>query len=333
MATVRVLPADRAAEERPTCVICLSNVPPGQTAHLQATPECSHTFHLECVETWTRVRAECPLCRARVHAIRTATGELRAVAVAVAVAERSDDDDYICEQCHRGDREADLLICDGCDMNAAHFDCVHLAGVPEGDWFCAACTRRRRRRRAVPAARRVQETAAGDDVDLAWRDEALASALPMASSAQSPEALLGALDKAIARAAFSKDCAGVARALAHTARALDSGAQRAALVRLGLLSRLRAVLCLEGQRDAQALRHLRFAVLHELVRLDDAVDLRALQASQLSGTLLHGVLQAHGHPQAVRLAARLVASWARLCPQAPLPVAFPPPVKRPRVRG
>jgi len=257
------------------------------------------------------------------------------------VAERSneDEDDYICEQCHRGDREADLLICDGCDVNAAHYDCVHLSRVPEGDWFCAACTRRRvsAARRVAPAPRRQATPSrqeAGDDVDLAWRDEALAAALPSsATKTQSPEALLGALDKAIAHAAFSKECAGVTRALAHTTRALDSATERAALVRLGLLSRLRAILCLEGQRDAQALRHLRFAVLHDLVRLDDAVDLRALRASQLSGALLHGVLQSHGHPQAVRLAARLVASWARLCPQAPLAVAAPPPVKRPRVRG
>lgn len=40
---------------------------------------------------------------------------------------------YICKNCHNGDREDCILLCDGCDDNY-HIDCLvpPLAQIPEG---------------------------------------------------------------------------------------------------------------------------------------------------------------------------------------------------------
>jgi hypothetical protein len=53
------------------------------------------------------------------------------------------DPDSACEICSSGANEASLLLCDsdGCNQ-ACHLGCIRppLAVVPEGDWFCPACS-------------------------------------------------------------------------------------------------------------------------------------------------------------------------------------------------
>ena len=51
--------------------------------------------------------------------------------------------DEACGVCGRRDDEASLVLCDGCEAGAAHTYCLSLDGVPEGDWFCAACASQR----------------------------------------------------------------------------------------------------------------------------------------------------------------------------------------------
>ena len=51
--------------------------------------------------------------------------------------------DEACGVCGRRDDEASLVLCDGCEAGAAHTYCLGLDGVPEGDWFCAACASQR----------------------------------------------------------------------------------------------------------------------------------------------------------------------------------------------
>ena len=51
--------------------------------------------------------------------------------------------DEACGVCGRRDDEASLVLCDGCEAGAAHTHCLGLDGVPEGDWFCAACASQR----------------------------------------------------------------------------------------------------------------------------------------------------------------------------------------------
>ncbi|KQK16932.1 hypothetical protein BRADI_1g31494v3, partial [Brachypodium distachyon] len=53
----------RAAE----CAVCLGEVAAGGVARL--LPLCRHTFHVECVDTWLRSRANCPVCRQTVNEV------------------------------------------------------------------------------------------------------------------------------------------------------------------------------------------------------------------------------------------------------------------------
>jgi len=43
------------------------------------------------------------------------------------------------------EKEDELLLCDGCD-NGTHLGCTTplLKEVPEGDWFCATCSKKRK---------------------------------------------------------------------------------------------------------------------------------------------------------------------------------------------
>ncbi|KAI5095905.1 bromodomain adjacent to zinc finger domain protein 2A [Silurus meridionalis] len=45
-----------------------------------------------------------------------------------------------CQVCHKGDNDASLLLCDGCDRGW-HMFCLRpkVTQVPEGDWFCPTC--------------------------------------------------------------------------------------------------------------------------------------------------------------------------------------------------
>lgn len=46
------------------CCVCLGRYVPG--AAVRELPPCGHHFHANCIETWLRVNASCPLCKARV---------------------------------------------------------------------------------------------------------------------------------------------------------------------------------------------------------------------------------------------------------------------------
>ncbi|XP_023767607.1 RING-H2 finger protein ATL70 [Lactuca sativa] len=43
------------------CSICLADYKPADVIRL--LPECSHLFHVSCVDTWLRVHPTCPVCR------------------------------------------------------------------------------------------------------------------------------------------------------------------------------------------------------------------------------------------------------------------------------
>ncbi|KAF3340459.1 E3 ubiquitin-protein ligase ATL4 [Carex littledalei] len=49
----------------PDCAVCLSPFDP--KAELRLLPACRHAFHAECIDTWLRSTASCPLCRASVR--------------------------------------------------------------------------------------------------------------------------------------------------------------------------------------------------------------------------------------------------------------------------
>lgn len=45
-----------------TCSICLSEFKDGEAIRL--LPDCLHTFHVPCIDTWLVSHSSCPLCRA-----------------------------------------------------------------------------------------------------------------------------------------------------------------------------------------------------------------------------------------------------------------------------
>ncbi|KAL4308810.1 hypothetical protein GQ457_01G040810 [Hibiscus cannabinus] len=46
------------------CVVCLSKVAEGEK--LRSLPICGHSFHAHCIDSWLKVRPNCPLCRINV---------------------------------------------------------------------------------------------------------------------------------------------------------------------------------------------------------------------------------------------------------------------------
>eukprot|EP01134_Creolimax_fragrantissima_P000062 CFRG0062T1 len=50
-----------------------------------------------------------------------------------------------CGFCRSGDNEAELILCDGCDCNAAyHMECLGLRHIPDGEWICPECEKLQR---------------------------------------------------------------------------------------------------------------------------------------------------------------------------------------------
>ena len=35
--------------------------------------------------------------------------------------------------------ETSLIVCDGCDYEVVHYQCLKLPAIPQGDWFCPSC--------------------------------------------------------------------------------------------------------------------------------------------------------------------------------------------------
>lgn len=58
-------------------------------------------------------------------------------------------DAIVCSVCDEGDKEDELLLCDGC-QKAMHASCIGLHGVPHGDWFCKKC--QKQGKTAIPVA-------------------------------------------------------------------------------------------------------------------------------------------------------------------------------------
>lgn len=71
----------------------------------------------------------------------------------------------------------DLLCCDGCP-NVVHQECINLADVPEGDWFCEECDTRRSAKASVPDVNSLLPSPFGrvhfDDADAERLAEVLA---------------------------------------------------------------------------------------------------------------------------------------------------------------
>ncbi|CAE7555737.1 unnamed protein product [Symbiodinium sp. CCMP2456] len=110
----------------------------------------THFFHVRCISTWAEQENTCPLCKNRFYRIGVydTNGDLRRIITAEEKDQNSEGEtsaefeDHVCSICKRPGGDDALLLCDGRNgrcRGAAHFYCVGLPGVPEGDWFCAEC--------------------------------------------------------------------------------------------------------------------------------------------------------------------------------------------------
>ncbi|XP_057448765.1 RING-H2 finger protein ATL72-like [Lotus japonicus] len=48
--------------ESDTCAVCLGDFEDGE--ELRTLPECLHSFHVPCIDTWLHSHSSCPICRA-----------------------------------------------------------------------------------------------------------------------------------------------------------------------------------------------------------------------------------------------------------------------------
>ena len=136
-------------DEKPLAMTCVLN-------------PCLHRYHYGCFAQYSqskpkRARASltCPLCRQSVVSFWKVS-EAGWDEAGLSSLTPDDDDDgsedssdsddeelqHICPHCDSGEREEDLLLCDGFQQtcpNAAHYDCLDLERIPSGSWFCNHC--------------------------------------------------------------------------------------------------------------------------------------------------------------------------------------------------
>ncbi|KAL5581082.1 hypothetical protein UlMin_013524 [Ulmus minor] len=55
------------------CAVCLGEFKKGEW--LRHLPNCSHAFHISCIDTWFQSHSSCPLCRSEVQGVSTDESE------------------------------------------------------------------------------------------------------------------------------------------------------------------------------------------------------------------------------------------------------------------
>ena len=121
---------------------------------------CQHIYCMECIYEWVRYTNACPLCKVTIRQLkifddiepeevdqlldvpepkqaRGADGELLDNEINFAEV------CYICQAQKTPDEEEAMLVCDNCDFQTAHHQCLNMSVIPEGDWYCHPCTKER----------------------------------------------------------------------------------------------------------------------------------------------------------------------------------------------
>lgn len=57
--------SSKTRPEQVECAVCLSEFEEGETGRV--LPKCSHSFHVDCIDTWFKTHSTCPICRAAVE--------------------------------------------------------------------------------------------------------------------------------------------------------------------------------------------------------------------------------------------------------------------------
>lgn len=70
---------EREGDSSPVeCVVCLENFRAGEKCRL--LPKCSHSFHIECIDSWLLKTPICPICRTSVGSSESCFKEVAAAA-------------------------------------------------------------------------------------------------------------------------------------------------------------------------------------------------------------------------------------------------------------
>ena len=136
------VPSSRLLSED-RCAICLEAV------KLKGKPaECSHLYCLECITAWTRFSNVCPLCKHEISSIVQFDEEGSEVARVPVQKPLVQYEEALMEElvmaelcyiCQAGENDEATLLCDRCNFEVAHLECLGLASVPVEDWICFKC--------------------------------------------------------------------------------------------------------------------------------------------------------------------------------------------------
>jgi len=131
------------AQKHKICCICLESISPTELSTLDS---CEHSYHHDCIVSWSRIENACPLCKTKFTSISN-----EYLSKSITVSERKQEAAYhielgniiwvdcVCIMCGCDDNEELLLLCDGCDA-PQHTYCAGLGDtVPTGDFYCDAC--------------------------------------------------------------------------------------------------------------------------------------------------------------------------------------------------
>ena len=140
------------------CAICLNDI---KMSEKRGALPCCHTFHMNCIQTWSKVDNSCPLCKKRFGHIEsfipgddahetieirkdtstsTTTNATTTTTTTTTTTNPMEDTYAGCVHCRSSAREDVLLICDLCG-DYWHTYCLPtpLSAVPEGDFYCPKC--------------------------------------------------------------------------------------------------------------------------------------------------------------------------------------------------
>lgn len=128
------------------CSICLEVL--DNTCYLNT---CKHEFCSECINKWSELSNQCPLCKisfdkivlfipSKQKIVLKAVKQQKFTPTEEPVEEWYNQCDETCLICKKGDQNHLLLVCDKCNTHIAHTYCVGLDVIPEGEWHCPICS-------------------------------------------------------------------------------------------------------------------------------------------------------------------------------------------------
>ena len=147
--------SQQSSEYRHVCCICLERI------NERAKPDiCQHTFCLDCIFGWTKHHNVCPLCKREINELEKFDAlENSKVIERIKVEKPPDENEEqpvmpeslmdqaplfaeCCYKCKKNDNEDKQIVCEYCEYEIAHYECLGFTEVPEEEWICEKCTKK-----------------------------------------------------------------------------------------------------------------------------------------------------------------------------------------------